>query len=190
MIFPSPFMFQRLTTVLLFFVTACTSGYPTNTPTPLPTLSPIPDWLMAVHPAPGSCIALEWFRANLMPDNYMYEGSRPVDRFGYQSNICLLLDVGPLLQSEDKLLTYSDVIRRSSLNLEGKILVPHLDQYWAHPDMLYEYPQLGSGTVAGAPFWLCWPASITSGIYKTTYQFQQTDGNIQEFSWLFEITEH
>ena len=174
--------------LLIVFFVACNS-HPTVL---MATPEPLPEFILDAQPAPVSKISLQWYKADMMSeigiDNY--EGSRPVRRVGHQSNICLLLDVVPLIQSGDQLITYADVIERSFLFIDNVLAIPELDKYWAHPEIIYVFPKLGADTMAGAPFWLCWPSELQVGVHQIQFVFLQTDGVEKTYSWLFEITTH
>ncbi|MEM7346558.1 MAG: hypothetical protein AAF485_20135, partial [Chloroflexota bacterium] len=69
-----------------------------NTPTPLPTLEPQPQFIAEAWPSPGNRVTLEFYQADLMDeiDLDTYEGARPVEEAGHQSNICIYLDTSTL----------------------------------------------------------------------------------------------
>lgn len=164
----------------------------TLTPTPLPVIEPMPDYILEVQPAPASHVSLEWYEADLFDKAGIigYEGSRPVEEMGHRSNICVYLDVSSVIQSGDRIMDYGDAISRAALYVDDTRLIPRADEHWFHVEILIEYPALGPDTASGAPFWLCWSAELKVGVHRAVFQFYQTDGTIQEFSWLFEITEH
>ena len=159
--------------------------------TPLLEIEPMPAYLLEVQPAPASHVSLEWYQADLMDEKGLagYEGSRPVEEVGYRSNVCVYLNVGPVIQSGDQILDYGDATSRVALYIDDTLLIPKADERWAHVEVLTEYPEVGPDTVSGAPFWLCWPVELQVAMHNATFQFQQTDGTLQEYSWLFEITE-
>lgn len=180
-----------LIVVLLVALAACDSfASPVNTPTMLPTLEPIPRFILEVQPVPSSRTTIDWFKADRMSEasSTGYEGSRPVDRVGYRSNICVYLDLDPIIQHGDELGDYQQVIPRTSLSLNNIELKPAPDPYWGHVEIIKTLEP--GDTYWGAPFWLCWPAEIDLGVHRATFQFVQHDGSIKQYSWLFEIIEH
>ena len=181
----------RLAVILLSILTAC-NYHNYTTPTLLPVFEPQPDFILDAQPAPMSEIGLDWYEADLMSEFGLdsYEGGRPVYKVGHRYNVCILLDVSPLLQAGDQFVTYQQVIERTSLSINGLKITPEFDPYWSHPEILYLYPQLGPDTKAGAPYWLCWPIELQVGIHQVSFQFQQTNGNHVSYTWSFKITPH
>lgn len=176
--------------IFLALLVACShQGLSKETPNALPTAELIPEYILDLQPRPSSQLTMEWFITDLMngQGTAVYEGSRPIDRVGYRSNICILLNVVPLLQSGDHIVEYEDALKRSSLYLENFRLEAEPDPYWSHNETLGSHPRIGPDTFSGAPFWLCWPAKISPGVHHVTYQFTQSDGTLKEFSWFFEI---
>jgi hypothetical protein len=157
----------------------------------------LPEFLAAVFPSPGSRITKEYFEADLMSNVSFpgYEGHRPVDEVGYQSNICVYFDAAVLgLEPEaiyesgetcegdlpDELTGYCYVIRRISMSVDGKELTPKLDDYW--------FPVGLVGTL-GTPYWLCWPTELDVGRHEATLQFRPTEEVFEEYRWSFTILE-
>ncbi len=183
----------KIAIAFTLILSACsTVTTPTHTPTPLPVIEPMPDYILQVQPAPASYVSLEWYEADLINESGFggYEGSRPVEEIGHRSNVCVYLDVGPVIQSGDRTTDYGSAIIRSDLYVDDIQLTPRLDEHWFHVEVLREYPDVGPNTFSGAPFWLCWPTELEIGVHKAVFEYQQTDSTIQEFSWLFEITAH
>jgi hypothetical protein len=179
----------RLAVVLLSILTAC-NYHNYTTPTPVSFFEPLPVFILEAQPAPMSEISLDWYGTDIMSDYILdsYEGGRPVDKVGYRSNVCILLDIRLLLQAGDQLVTYQQVIERTSLSINGIKITPELDPYYTHPETLYLYPKLGPDTKAGAPYWLCWPIELNVGMHQVSFLFQQTDGKHPVYTWQFKIS--
>ncbi len=169
----------------------------TRTPTPTPILKQLPEFLPQVFPAPYSQIKQELYRGDYMKDFGIdaYEGHRPVDEFGYRSNICVYLDAAALGLEPDtiyssgepceyepftELTGYCYVIRRTTLNINGEEIAPELDQNWS---------PVGLVGTRGLPYWLCWPVELETGRHEATIQFRPKDDILEEFSWPFDIVE-
>ncbi len=180
----------KIAIVFTLITTACSAiAAPVQTSTPLSVIEPMPDYILEVQPSPASHVSLEWYEVNLVDEVITgYEGSRPVEEIGYRANICVYLDVGPVIQSGDQIINYEDAVSRTILYVDDTLLIPEADDHWFHVELLREYPGIGPNTLSGAPFWLCWPTELNVGVHKATFQFNQTNGTIQEFTWSFEIT--
>lgn len=172
-------------------LTACIFVPKPNTPTPIKKAQP--DY-MKVSPAPGSQIPIEFYGADLMEEKGLggYEGGRPVDQIGYRSNVCvsiMMSDLGmsteelwelaesvPCEKPNTKLEPYCYIIRRATLHVDGRELVPELDESW------------GPIGYANTSHWLCWPASLELGIHEATFQYRLPDNSLEEYTWQFAIT--
>jgi hypothetical protein len=157
------------------------------TPTPLPTLEALPEFILEAWPKAAGRVSQEFYQSDLSGE-MLYEGSRSVEEFGYNSNICVYLDVAPVIQKDDQIMSYEDVIQRVKFYLNGQKLSPKKDDRWAHVEIEIFYPELSPNTRSGAPFWLCWPAELAIGMHQARLEFRQTDGTIQSYDWFFEIT--
>jgi hypothetical protein len=179
-------------TISLFLVTVgflLVACYPTRPPTPipLPTAEVLPEFILEAWPKAASQVSQELYQSDLAGD-ILYEGPRSIDEFGYNSNICVYLDVAPVIQRDDRIMSYEDVIQRVEFYLNGQKLLPKKDHRWAHVEVEIFYPKLSPNTMSGRPFWLCWPAGLAVGVYQARLEFRQTDGTIQSYNWFFEIT--
>jgi hypothetical protein len=181
--------------IISLVLTACSSAplstpAPSKNPTPLPTLEPMPEFIAEVWPAPASRTPLVFYQADLIDEIGIsgYEGSRPVERAGHRSNICVYLDAGMLVTypkqetftyPDDRLYSYEEAVERATLSVDGQKLVHQPDERWH---------RVGFAGRPGYPYWLCWPAALEVGLHQASFQFRQPDGTVEEFSWLFEIT--
>jgi hypothetical protein len=150
----------------------------------------MPGFIAEAWPAPASRTPLVFYQADLIDELGLsgYEGSRPVKEAGYRSNICIYLDAGmlvdypkhtPFTYPDDRLYSYDEVIKRTTLSVDGRELVHQYDEHWL---------MIGFAGRPGYPYWLCWPAALEVGVHEANFQFRQTDGMVEEYSWLFEIT--
>ncbi len=174
--------FKRIFFVVALALGACNFAPvpPRETPTPVPTLEPLPEFIVEAWPAPTSRTLAAFYQADLLAELGIsgYEGPRPVAEIGHRSNICIYLDTGALTGYDEAIYAYDGVVERTTLSVDGQELMPEYDEQW--------YPVSKVGT-PGYPHWLCWPAKLEAGIHKVNFQFSQ-DERIEQYSWFFEIT--
>jgi hypothetical protein len=180
--------------LVAILLTTCTFVPKPSTPAPTPIKKAQPDY-MKVSPAPGSQIPIEFYEADLMEEKGLggYEGSRPVDRVGYRSNVCVSIMMEDLGVSTEELWKlaesvpcdypsymqldpYCYIIRRATLHVDGRELVAELDESW------------GAIGYANTSHWLCWPASLEPGIHEAIFQYRLPDESLEEYTWQFAIT--
>ena len=176
-------------------LTACSFTLDRSTPIPLPASKAQPEY-MSVFPTPGDQIPIDLYELDLYKDEgrAMYEGSRPVDEVGYRSNICVSIVMTEFGLSNEELWelaetipceypssyqldAYCYIVHRATLLVDSQELVPELDENWA---------AIGW---ASTPHWLCWPASLETGIHDVIFQYQLPDDSLIEYTWQFSIVE-
>jgi hypothetical protein len=196
-------MFARYLIRLLWFsfifsslLMSCTpqTGLPAPTPTeslPIVTatpgkmdMSPVmarPDYVSYVSPE-------EYTIVPIGPYNQGADALGHGDLFwGYQSNICITLDLGPLVQTGDVLIEDREIASRIEL------LVDERAQTWRPEESLNQAvagSKLDDETTSwSGPLIYCWDAPLDPGRHEVTFKFRQTSGDIQEYTWHFEIVE-
>ena len=186
---------KKLAVLVGLLLAACGFTLHKSTPVPIPASKAQPEY-MTVFPAPGDQIPVDFYKSDLSREGtrVMNEGSRPVNKYGYRSNICVSIIVAEFGLSNEELWRlaetvpceyppssqldgYCYIVRRATLFVDGQDLVPELDENWA---------AIGW---AKTPHWLCWPASLETGIHDVTFQYQLPDDSLIEYTWQFSIVE-
>lgn len=184
---------KKLAVLAGLLLAACSFTLHKSTPVPIPASKAQPEY-MRVFPGPGDQIPIDLYELDLYKDEDRprYEGPRPVDEVGYRSNICVSIIMAEFGLSNEELWelaetvpceypsssqldAYCYIVRRATLLVDGQELVPELDERWS---------AIGW---ASTPHWLCWPASLETGIHDVTFQYQLPDDSLIEYSWQFSI---
>jgi hypothetical protein len=159
---------------------------------PIPTTQPRPRFLIDVSPAESTSIPLSLFE---QPDGW--QGTRvsfPDPAYGYDSLICVMVDVGPpLWQPGDDFTEHDDlaVFERMALLVDEQIL-SEMAVKFAFIGLLERNSQAEPDKEKEdwiGPYTACWKAELDIGLHKATFQFRQTSGHVQEYSWHFALTE-
>ena len=183
--------------VIMMFLTACTvtevfmSLPNTSEPTPISTLGtmsiatmePRPEFVRGISPPEYSTVSY---------DNYHYQIPNAVGPSmslpeGFYSAICVDLFLQPLIQKGDKLDTISKVSERMDLFVNDR-KVTIMDRAYRLLAAFSENDGWENTTWVESDAY-CWESPLPSGIHEVTLQFQQTSGDIQAYTWYFEIVE-
>lgn len=147
-----------------------------------------PDFIQYLSPEESSYVPIDLFNAsdkgsgtiNLVSEKFLVRDPR----FGYRSQICVGIDVSPpLAQPGDD---FSNSVQdRIILQIDGK-LVTEIEM---HSAMSAPVKTTQDGKTAWlTPQTVCGAMVLTLGIHEVDFQFVQTDGMIQAYSWQFALT--
>lgn len=162
---------------------------------PLPTPKPRPSFIHGISPPESSAVPLTLYQANLNEDA-VYEGVR-FEEYGYNDSICVVVDMGPLLQEGDRLTKWDDILDRISISVDDNPLTETTYVNWLDYAVYTKDIDGGSGYIVthttnalGAAWTVfCWYADVGIGNHEVVFKFRQTSGEIQEHSWHFAITD-
>ena len=162
---------------------------------PLPTSKPRPNFIHGISPPESSAVPLTLYQANLN-ENAAYEGVR-FEEYGYNNSICVVVDMGPLLQEGDRLTKWDDILDRVSISVDDNLLTETTYVNWLDYAVYTKDIDGGSGYIVthttnalGAAWTVfCWYAGVGVGNHEVAFKFRQTSGEIQEHTWHFAITD-
>lgn len=164
-------------------------------PESLPTPKPRPGFIRDISPPESSIVSLNLYRANL-DEGTAYEGVRSID-CGYNTSVCVVVDVGPLLQEGDRLTEWKNILDRISISVDGNHLTETTYVNWLDYAVYTRDIDGGSGYIVthttnalGAAWTVfCWHADVGVGNHEVVFEFRQTFGEIQDHNWHFAITD-
>lgn len=151
----------------------------------LATIEPRPAFLNAVSPPEYSIIVphLYYYSADLAVGHGIFDF-----RAGFDSSVCVRPVVGQLVQKGDDFTDSSLTQERIELLVNGKAMEWHAGTLiggtpgvQSHDDMTY------TKWIEGSDY--CWKTPLGLGRHEVTFQFRQTSGDVQAYSWYFEIQE-
>lgn len=161
----------------------------------LPTPQPRPSFIRDISPPESSIVSLDLYRANL-DEGTAYEGVRFED-CGYNTSICVVVDMGALLQKGDRLAEWRDILDRISVSVDDNHLTETTYVNWLDYAVYTKDIDGGAGYIVthttnalGAAWTVfCWYADVDVGNHEVVFEFRQTSGEIQEHRWHFAITD-
>ena len=156
------------------------------TPVSLAASRARPTYILDVSPTESLMMPLSLYEAD--GKNYRtektdsYIGVRRAE-VGYNSSICVELDLTDLVEPGDDFREVSSITERITVIVDGLILTEIID--WSYlPDFW------GRGTARwGGPYTYCWSSPLDVGIHEVLFQFRQTTGHVRSYRWSFTITE-
>lgn len=171
--------------------------YPYLTPTPIatlpkqniPTLEARPNFIEAITPREYSIIPLSFYIHTEIGVEETLKTARIGNVIGFASSICVRPFLEPLVQTGDNFLRSGKIQERMELWIDNNLMEKHNFVLYGLAVIPGPDSQLGDNTnwVEGADY--CWKAPLTVGQHKAIFYFQQTSGDIQEYTWYFEISE-
>jgi hypothetical protein len=164
---------------------------------PLPLSELRPDFIKGVSPEEAVTIPLSLYEGDeteryFEESGIYYIGALRNIEIGYRSTICVMLDVGSLAQSGDKLTESPLVLERIEMKVNGVILSEVVDQDYIPTLESRGISQSGEQleqVLYSGPLTFCWLANLNSGVHRASFQFQQTSGDVQEYTWHFTIVD-
>ncbi len=144
----------------------------------LPTAQPRPSFIKGVTPLESSTVPYQTFIAPSRDKTCTGTG------VWYDSEISVKVDVGPpLWEPGDDLTAINDVRKRVVLYVDGK-RQPKAVKIFKFVSWLEDDERKWEG-----PYTFYWKVELDVGIHMFTFEFHQTSGNIQRYTWYLEITE-
>lgn len=151
---------------------------PTAAFSSLPSLQPKPWQIVGVSPPELSIVPINLYQADLVNENFMYEGVRSQEG-GYSNSVCVAFLAVPIRQeremqvidSNDAVLS-PDRLRRAQLILNNNTLTQVVKDLWWGP--------------MGHTF--CWDTDLGPGSHQASFRFQVTSDEVIEYTWNFIIS--
>lgn len=156
--------------------------------TPLPTIQPRPDFVIAV--APPESISIPHVIYQYQRPGYTTFGLVDVEdawSVGYRSEICADIDLGKLVQPGDHFGLDRETAKRFRLIIDGREVAADLGHGLGGAVLVTD------SSTEPVMSWeaysrFCWIVPLPPGTHEITLQFQQTSGDIQEYSWQIALT--
>ena len=107
----------------------------------------------------------------------------------YNANICIGVWPGELAQSGDNFADDNIFLKKISMFVNGQQLI-EIHSLVFFNDYVYE-----SESDDGQTKWpvepptICWRAPLDVGLHEAEFQFRQTTGDIQSYTWYFLLTD-
>lgn len=177
--------------VVVIGIVACTPTFTSLTPMAtlakmnIVPLRPRPDYISEVSPEEYTVVPINIFQYR--PEQITIVGMGSIEG-GFRSTICVDLNLEPLVQKGDTLTDYEGFSDRLFLSVNGEHMQLS-DESLFRGVINGKTENDGTQTSWGTGNYLCWITPLDSGRHEVTFQFRQTSGEIQEYSWLFEISE-
>jgi hypothetical protein len=190
-------MMLSTSSIALIFLVACinqdsyTAFLPTRSPTPIPTpgimamatIEPRPEFIREISPSEYTVISYDYYHYKI-PNAVGPSISLPE---GFYSAICVDFFLQPLIQKDDELDTISKVLERIDLFVNDR-KVTIIDRAYRLLLAFSENDEWENTTWVESDAY-CWEAPLHPGIHEVIFQFQQTSGDVQTYTWYFEINE-
>lgn len=149
----------------------------------LVTSQPPPTFILRSVPQADAVITLEI---------YEYKEPNTIDiglpgEGGYDSNVCVKIDIGEVIQPGDDLTNAEVILDRLTLRVDNQQFTQV--SRWSQEEILVEY-QLGNESkpaISLGPISVCWHVELSSGLHQANLQFRQTSGDIKEYTWYFSL---
>lgn len=178
-------------------VEVVTGGEESELPTPSPTTTPTqelpvmdmatvmarPAYVEDTTPDEYSIVPLTLYQYE--PECYTIWGGGNVQE-GFHSTICIAIDIEPLAQPGDNLVS-PEVQTRMTLLVDGNPM--EWGDYVVHALLSERIEPDGTRTTFAPPHAPCWLVPVGVGRHEATFQFRQTSGDVQVYTWYFEIVE-
>lgn len=153
-------------------------------PPPAPTEAKhtLPDYVLATNPQPGSSLSLSQYNQDELLDDFNWSG---LEKFRRASHICFNLNLRELALRGDQPVEANVLFERQVLQVDGELAEISYDEI-----LLIGGEQTfddGQKSWLPPPIMACWKAELEAGIHTVSYQYEQTSGQIQEFSFQFTI---
>lgn len=156
------------------------------TPVSLMTPRARPAYILDVSPTESLMIPLSLYEADRKEQHVEETGTYIVGvrraEIGYNSSICVELDLTNLVAPGDDFRETSLITERITVIVNGLALMEIIDR--SYLPVFYM-----RGTARwGGPYTYCWSAPLDVGIHEVLFQFRQTTGHVRSYRWNFTIT--
>lgn len=148
----------------------------------VPTSEPKPEFVRRVSPAESVRIPLNVYQSEV-PNNIGFSDSLGA----YNSNICVEIGLVGLLQSGDRFTEIEVVVDRMDMFVDGQRLM-EIHSMFGASEYVYEWAD-GYTKAWSSPLTFCWRDPLDAGLHEVRFQFRQTSGDIQSYTWYFLLTE-
>ena len=161
----------------------------------IPAPQPRPDFVYQVSPLESETIPLSLFESPGDPseDISLPSDGRPagfpIPAQGYNSKVCTAINLAPLVQPKDDLTSYDKIMAHVTFSIdEHELGEPAFDYFRTDLEDEIIVAEDGLTQWIGL-FTLCWTRELLAGAHQATFQFEQTSGDIQSYSWHFIIVD-
>lgn len=147
----------------------------------IPTSASRPESIMRVSPSESETLPLE---------TYLSEVENAVgftDSLGaYNANVCVQLSSVELARQGENFADLESFLDRNSMYVDGQKVEVHSQVFIGYTD------ESGEG---GTKFdfvehpIICWRAPLNVGLHEAEFQFRQTSGDMQNYTWYFLLTD-
>lgn len=108
---------------------------------------------------------------------------------GYKSSVCLEVESGGLAQPGDDFFEFETFIERTTLSVNDKPL-PEISGGHINLTLTDVEDKNGETIVRGVgPAVICGKVILDVGLHNVRFEFEQASGDIQSYTWQFELTE-
>lgn len=160
---------------------------------PLHSTQQRPPFIQNVSPPESGILPLSLYRADktqeYLEETGIYaDGEFGSPEAGYKSNICVNLDVAPVVQIGDDFSHPDLVIERIVMEVNGLRLLDLTENSYEPTltTVIDESKQVVTTKYSG-PFIFCWRAKLDVGTHNVTFRFRQNSGVMREYFWQFTI---
>lgn len=151
---------------------------PTSCSTSQPTTGPVnlPQFLVSIHPAPGSVIKQECYLEEL-------------NEFSTQVGIYAIIFVEPMVEPGDNLVDLDIIDERISISVDTVSEGDTPTYFGADLMLLQKYDEETKVITrwGGPHVWKSFPVILSPGKHTATVRLRKTSGAILEYSWTFTI---
>ncbi|MBK9053077.1 MAG: hypothetical protein IPL78_19855 [Chloroflexi bacterium] len=170
-----------LLTVWLISAIGCKSSNDVNwREVTIPASEPRPEIIMRVSPAESASIPLNVYQAEV--ENAIgFTDSLGV----YNANVCVMLADGRLARQGESFTDKDSLLERNSMFVDDQQLEVHSVVFIGFSDESDDGQKKFSFV---EPPIICWRAPLDVGLHEAEFQFRQTSGDIQSYSWFFLLT--
>lgn len=148
----------------------------------------LPSWLSAVTPPPGEVVSMETFKS--FDDSENLRVGIPSRDLGYDSTVCVVIELIFLVQPGDALRNRDEIAKRISMELDGIELIK-ATRGLSNELLSGIENNLGTpvATYIGPSHTFCWYVDLAAGNHQATILFKIKGTERVQYSWNFEITE-
>ncbi len=171
-----------LLTLWLMPVIGCNSSSNNNlNDIVVPTPEPRPEFIMRVSPSESTSIPLNVYQSEVENAIGFTESLG-----AHNANVCVQLSSFELARQGENFADRKSFLKRNSMYVDGQ-------KVEVHSQVLIGYTEeSGEG---GTKFdfvehpIICWRAPLNVGLHEAEFQFRQTSGDMQNYTWYFLLTD-
>ena len=153
-----------------------------------------PIFIERTTPGEFESMPLSLFTADLAQEHYEETGVKLFSSLGhpdigYRSEVCLELEPGGLAQVGDDFSEFETFVARTTLSVDNIVLT---EVEGGHINLTATNVVDKKGEIlirgVGSAF-ICGQVVLDAGLHNVRFEFEQTSGDIQTYTWQFELTE-